>query len=287
MDLEHKAIERIKIASDMSLTYYGVPLIVMDSGGKDSAVNLALTLRAGVPFEVEHNHTTADAPQTVYHVRHTFKCLEEKGTKCKISHPLFKGQHISMWSLIPLKLMPPTRLARYCCEILKEQSGKNRLITTGVRWDESAKRKNRGIYETIEKNKEKRIILNNDNDEKRQLFENCSLKAKRVCNPIIDWKDSDVWNFIGSEKIETNPLYKCGFKRVGCIGCPIASKNRYFEFRMFPQYEKMYRSAFGRMLEMRKSAGKPTEWKTVDEVFHWWMEDKNVGGQIPMDGWEV
>ncbi len=38
MDKESKAIERIKMASEMSLGYYGKPLICTYSGGKDSTV---------------------------------------------------------------------------------------------------------------------------------------------------------------------------------------------------------------------------------------------------------
>ena len=40
MDLEKKAIERIKLASEMSLLHYGVPLVCTYSGGKDSDVVL-------------------------------------------------------------------------------------------------------------------------------------------------------------------------------------------------------------------------------------------------------
>ena len=73
-----------------------------------------------------------------------------------------------MWSLIPQKLIPPTRIVRYCCEVLKEHGGTGRMITTGIRWAESVKRKkNRGIYEKGHRDKEKRIILMNDNDDKR------------------------------------------------------------------------------------------------------------------------
>lgn len=52
MDLEQKAIERIKTASEMSLEYYKQPLICTYSGGKDSDVLLELFKRSGVPFEV-------------------------------------------------------------------------------------------------------------------------------------------------------------------------------------------------------------------------------------------
>ena len=59
MDLERKAIERVKLASEMSLRLYGRPLVVTDSGGKDSAVCREIVRRAGIPFEIHHNLTTA------------------------------------------------------------------------------------------------------------------------------------------------------------------------------------------------------------------------------------
>lgn len=87
MDLEHKSIERIKMASDMALTHYGKPIVCTYSGGKDSDVMLELFLRSGVPFEIHNSHTTVDAPQTVYHIRQKFKELENKGIKCEIERP--------------------------------------------------------------------------------------------------------------------------------------------------------------------------------------------------------
>ena len=101
MDKEKKAIERLKLASNMSLQYYEKPLIVTTSGGKDSDVCIRLALNAGIPFEVQHNLTTADAPETVYHVRNTFKRLENKGIKCSFNYPTYKGKRATMWNLIP------------------------------------------------------------------------------------------------------------------------------------------------------------------------------------------
>lgn len=279
MDKEQKAIERLKIASNMSLQYYEQPLIVTTSGGKDSDVCIQLALNAGIPFEVQHNLTTADAPETVYHVRNTFKILENKGIKCSFNYPTYKGKRATMWTLIPQKLLPPTRLMRYCCSILKEQGGKNRMITTGVRWAESIQRKKRATYELISTKKEDKILIN-DNDNTRMLFENCRLKVKRVVNPIIDWTDNDVWSYIKSENTPINPLYSCGFDRVGCIGCPMAGKKRNFEFDMYPKYKENYIRTFEKMLEERKIRGKETQWKTGQDVFDWWLEKEVIEGQI-------
>lgn len=291
MDLEQTAIERLKLASDMSLRIYKQPLIVTTSGGKDSSVCVELARRAGIPFEVMHNHTTADAPETVYFVRSEFKRLEDGGVKCNITYPVYKGKRTSMWALIRQKLVPPTRTARYCCEVLKERGNEKRFIVTGVRWDESKKRENtRGVLEIPHRKENKRIILENDNDEKRQLFETCQLKAKRVVNPIIDWTGRDVWDYILSEKIPYNPLYKEGFGRVGCILCPMAGKCvRQKELARWPKYEKLYVMAFEQMLKERKKAGKiidQTIGTTAEEVFHWWMEDGVLPGQIGFDDLE-
>ena len=292
MDKEQQAIARLKEAALMSEMYYQKPLIVTTSGGKDSDVCIALALAAGIDIEVQHNHTTADAPETVYHVRDTFKQLEDKGIKCTVNWPTYKGSPVTMWSLIPQKLMPPTRVIRYCCSILKEGGGKGRMITTGVRWAESVSRRNkRGIYETLPHDLSKKIIINNDNDDTRRLFESCKLQAKRICNPIVDWSDRDVWDYIESEKISVNPLYQCGFHRVGCIGCPLAGRRmRQFEFAHYPTYQRAYIRAFDRMLEERAACGKlDGSWRagtTGEDVFHWWMKDGVLPGQVELEGLE-
>lgn len=169
MDKEQRAIELIKMASKMSIRYYKKPIVCTYSGGKDSDVLLELFLRSGVEFEVCNSHTTADAPQTVYHIRDKFKRLEEKGIKCTIQRP-----ELSMWQLIPKKKIPPTRLMRYCCSYLKETACPNRMISTGVRWDESNDRKERGPLEIITAKKQDKIVLQHSDiheepEENRQL----------------------------------------------------------------------------------------------------------------------
>lgn len=287
MDLEQKAIKRIQLASELSLKHYEKPLVCAYSGGKDSDTLLELFKRAGVPFEAHNSHTTADAPQTVKHIQETFRELELQGIKCKIQMPTYKGEKTSMWKLIPLKLMPPTRSTRYCCQILKEQDCINRYIATGVRWAESTSRKDRAEFEkigTTKATKEKftSVMLLSDNDKKRRMTEYCMQKRKMVANPIIDWEDTDVWEYINSERIKTDILYQCGYDRVGCIGCPMASKKRWKEFADFPKYKQAYIRAFERMIAVRKAKGLKCNWETGEDVFLWWMEDENIKGQMEL-----
>lgn len=291
MDLEQKALSRLRMASEMSLQLYGLPLVVTDSGGKDSTVIRTLAARAGIPYELMHSHTTVDAPETVRFVRDTFRKVEAEGIKCSVMYPHYKGKRITMWELIVEKAIPPTRKMRYCCDVCKEQSGNQRFIVTGVRWAESATRKRkRAMLEVITKDPEKMLMLNEDNGEERRLFESCTLKGKRVCNPIIDWTDDDVWDYIHAEKITTNPLYMEGFCRVGCVGCPMAGRaTREREFARWPTYRSAYIRAFDRMIDKRRDKGKmqgKMRWgETGKDVFHWWMDDGVLPGQMEISEW--
>lgn len=274
MDIEKMAFERLRLGAETSKRMYNAPLLLCYSGGKDSDVLLQLAINSGIDFEVLHNHTTIDAPETVYHIRNTFKKLELQGIKCTIEKPTYKGERVTMWSLIPMKMFPPTRIVRYCCTVLKERGGRNRAIATGVRRAESVARSKRDIYEDYNSDKKKKIILNNDNDDKRRWFERCQKQAKTIINPIVDWNDENIKDYIQSEKIDLNPLYCEGFKRVGCVGCPMAGKHRYVEFRRYPTYKKAYIHAFDRMLSARIANEKDkTKWQTGYDVFRWWLEE--------------
>lgn len=287
-DLEQTAIERLKAASDMSLRLFEKPLVITYSGGKDSDVMLHLAEKSGIPFEALHSLTTADAPETVRHVYDTFRRLEEKGVKCTVDkHVQLDGSRVTMWNLIPRKLIPPMRIKRYCCAELKEGGGKGRFIATGVRWAESTARKRRGGLEVLTSKPQSKLILSNDNDEDRRLFETCQLKGKRVVNPIIDWKDNEVLDYAAVEKIPMNPLYCEGFHRVGCVGCPLANvKMRMMEFSRYPKIKAAYIRAFDRMNLERRKRGLPCQWQSGVDVFHWWMEDGVLPGQEVLGGFE-
>ena len=133
---EKRAIQYLKSFEPESEPYYGCY-----SGGKDSDVIRILLGLANVKFDLVHNHTTVDTPETVRYVR-------------SIPNIIIDYPEKSMWDLIVEKMFPPTRLVRYCCERLKERGGQGRVKVTGVRWEESnARKENGGLVKIIGKPK--------------------------------------------------------------------------------------------------------------------------------------
>lgn len=232
------------------------------SGGKDSVVIKALADMAGVKYDAHYSLTTVDPPELV-------RFIKDKHPDVSITKPA-----LSMWRLIEKKMIPPTRMARYCCSEMKESSGTGRITITGVRWAESARRAKNAHLITIGFGG-KETVYNDENDETRRTVENCYRTRKTLVNPIIDWEDEDVWEFIREYNIPYCPLYDEGFKRLGCIGCPL-SANMAVELNRWPTYKRAYIRAFDKMLIKRIEKGRSTgSWKTGQDVFDWWIGNKS------------
>lgn len=254
------------------------------SGGKDSDCIKILAGLAGVKYDAVHNLTTVDAPETIQYV---------KTQPDVIIRPSYDrdGKHITMWNLIVRKGTPPLRISRYCCSELKETGGKGRVTVTGVRWAESARRKaswdvvafigkpkaTQKLAEELGADysiaKQGAIVLNDDNDVNRRMVEHCYRTRKTILNPIVEWTDEDVWTFLHHYGCRSNPLYECGYARIGCIGCPMAgTRAREAEFARYPAYKQAYIRAFDKMLEKRRLDGRECfVWETGEDVFHWWI----------------
>jgi phosphoadenosine phosphosulfate reductase len=97
-------------------------------------------------------------------------------------------------------------------------------------------------------------------------------KRTFILNPIIDWKDSDIWDFIKMRKLPYNPLYDMGFKRVGCIGCPMNS-NRKKELEKNQKYKSAYIRATKKYIEYRIKKGLEIKniMETPEQFYNWWV----------------
>lgn len=247
------AIERIKTFEPKEGYYLAF------SGGKDSCVVKKLMEMAEVKFDAHYNITSVDPPELYNFIREYHPDVHRDYPRDK------DGKVITMWNLIPKNTMPPTRVVRYCCAELKETQGYGRFVVTGVRKAESVKRSHRGGVEVGNSKTGRHEIFDVDNADE-QMVRTCQLKRKRILNPIIDWNEAEVWEFIHEYEVPYCSLYDEGFKRLGCIGCPMGSvERRKREFERWPKYKEMYLRAFEKMIENR--GGELRKYHTAEE---WW-----------------
>lgn len=233
------------------------------SGGKDSCVIKKLADMARVKYDAHYTVTSVDPPEVVRFVK-SFPDVS-------FDFPTDKnGRVITMWNLLASRTTPPTRIMRYCCAELKESRGEDRFVVTGVRQDESVRRKiTRGGLELGEYKTTPRDLLDPDNPTP-EMFYHCKTYYRKVLNPIYDWTTDEVWEFIHEYGVKYCELYDQGFDRIGCIGCPMSTiEHRTWEFERYPKYRANYIRAFQRMVENHK-----TRWNSGEEVFEWWMRKR-------------
>lgn len=258
IDKVEKAIKRIQLYEPPE-GYY-----LCFSGGKDSCVIKALADMAGVKYDAHYSISSCDPPELV-------RFIKDQHPDVSLDHPRYSdGSVVTMWNLIPKKSMPPTRIVRYCCKYLKETGGKGRLKITGVRWDESVNRRKNQSEVTFTDKKTRKVIekelsdqdfqstvkggvvLRLDNRENARIVEMCYKDHTTMINPIIDWTTEEVWEFLKEYGIPYCSLYDEGFRRLGCIGCPMGSpEQRLREFERWPKYRNLYMLAFKKMIENR------------------------------------
>ncbi len=209
-----------------------------DSFGKDSCVVNRLLDMAGVKHDAHYYVTGLDAPE-----------LMKFG---KVNHPetIWEKPQVSFWKAFQTEGYP-TRLTRWCCDVLKEQHGSGRRVVMGVRWQESVGRR------------------------KRRLFEVCRHDGTRYfVNPIIDWTVKDVWDFIYSENISYCSLYDEGFTRLGCVLCPmITARKARIEAERWPKLTECWHRAFQRLWEKDRPSN--IKFKSAEHLWNYWLSRKS------------
>lgn len=232
--------------------YYGA-----FSGGKDSVVIKELAKMAGVKVRWHYNVTTIDPPEIYRFIREY--------------HPdvVWNRPPKNFFDVLADDRGYPTRLVRWCCDVFKHKASVGKTAILGVRWAESARRLN--SWKQFQK-------WGKGDDE------------GYVVNPIVDWSDANVWRFILDEGLPYCCLYDEGFKRLGCVGCPMSGRKGVAKgFARWPQYERAWRRAFHRLWDRRlgtvitRGGRKGRPWPglgptiaNADQLFDWWKSHESA-----------
>jgi len=242
-----KAIMLIQTFEGQALAKHPSGYYVAFSGGKDSVVLARLFEMSGVKFQLHYNNTTIDPPELYRFMRKEYP------------QTIWHNSGKSLPLYMATKGTPPTRLIRWCCEKYKEHGGDGYIRSTGVRATESPRRK--GLW--------------------REVSVDRYTKDHILC-PILYWTDDDIWTFIRQNSIPYCSLYDEGFKRLGCVGCPMSSRRRQ-DFERWPRYERLWKRGFQNLWDKHKGVpcknGNPRfieRFNSVEEFWSWWMEEKNV-----------
>lgn len=236
------------------------------SGGKDSVVCYDLLKRSGVPFTAHYSSTTIDPPDLLRFI--------------KINYPdviwhyaQYMKKPTNFYKLVERKGLP-LRTIRWCCRIFKEQIGYGHFMIDGVRSAESINRSKRLKFEYFLNKwyhyKYKDVDI--DIDSLNILVS--KLKAKKILHIIFDWSDSDVWEYIRTLSVPYCDLYDHGYKRIGCVGCPMAPRDKIIkEFNDYPIIKNNYLKAI-RACMINKHFY--SNFADPAEVLDWWISKKSI-----------
>ena len=244
VELLRKA-EKLALAYDEENEYY-----LAFSGGKDSQCLYHVAKLAGVRFKAHMNLTSIDPPEVIRFVKREYPDVE-----------LVKPKK-SIFQFAVEKQILPTMRVRWCCAEYKETAGAGKVTLIGIRRAESARRAKRneveidsrkfsGDLEGLEeyrktRNRDKRgrkpkgnrevTIVNADGERVLGCIRG---KESLLISPIIDWTDDEVWEFLGALGVEHCELYDEGWRRIGCIGCPMSShKQKMIENARYPHVRR-------------------------------------------------
>lgn len=239
IELMQKA-EKLALAYDKDNGYF-----LAFSGGKDSQCLYHMAQLAGVKFKAHMSLTSIDPPEVIKFVRANYKDVEMIKPKDSIFNIAVKLKNL------------PTMKMRWCCAEFKEQAGSGKATLIGIRKQESTRRSRRnevevsshkfsGNIEQLDKFREER---NKRKSSKAITIVNATGERTLGCihgketlliSPILEWSESDVWEFLNQVVCVPHcELYDNGFKRIGCLLCPMSNpRQKQFEIKKYPHIKK-------------------------------------------------
>ncbi len=231
------------------------------SGGKDSQVLYHLVKLSGVKAKTHMNLTSVDPPEVIRFVKTQYPDVE-----------LIKPQ-MSIYEMAKRKHILPTRRFRWCCAEYKEINGAGKVTLIGIRREESGRRaKRQEVFSKI-KGKINEETFDQWSEHEEQMVACVKGKDKILVSPIIHWTEKDVWEFLNVNGIPYCELYDQGYKRIGCICCPMSGYRRIKkEIERWPHVKKNWIKTIQWLKENGHDAYPEINSETN---FRWWISGKS------------
>ena len=288
--MEH-TIELLQKAERLALTYDKEDgFYLAFSAGKDSQALYHMAELAGVKFKGHVNWTSVDPPQVIRFKRKYYpEVVEHKPEKSIYDLAIDRG------------ILPSMRI-RWCCADLKESAGAGKVTLIGIRAEESTRRAKRHEVEVSDKRfsgnldefeqwrkaeiakREERLIKKMKREGKKVNEDEFSLQSDNevrcingkdsiLVSPIFNWTKRDVWTFLNEVvRVPHCELYDQGYKRIGCILCPMAQhRQKVRELKDFPHVKRGWIRAI-----------KAIRAGVFERGFMWWnLPDNGAKGNYP------
>lgn len=164
----------------------GKKVLVAFSGGKDSQCCFHLCRDAGVEFSAQYSITRFEPPELIQFIRENYPDVTFRRA--------YRRSLVEEIGDVGL----PNRWMRWCCKAKHIKTPGYDITVVGVRAAESARRA-----------------------ENWRTFGRKRDGEWYVC-PIFDWTDADVWEYLNGKGLPHCCLYDEGFRRIGCVCCPLS-----------------------------------------------------------------
>lgn len=235
------------------------------SGGKDSQALYHIAKMAGVKFHAYFAPTSVDPPELIMFIRRNYPDVEFMTLKESIYKAAVSMRHQTM----------PTRIMRWCCEEFKEVYGAGTVTLIGIRREESVKRSKRNEVEVSSRKFSENFDQFSEHEEK--MITCVGGNDKILVSPMLDWTEEDVWDFLNSQGIEHCELYDLGYKRIGCILCPMGNlKQKMRDMRRYPHAIRKWMEVVDTCKNAYWSERKDFQGLTTRELFKYWISGLSI-----------
>ena len=181
----------------------------------------------------------------------------------------------NIFEMAKKKRILPTMIRRWCCAEFKERQGAGKVTLIGIRHEESSRRAARNEVEVSSRKFSENFDQFSEHQE--QMVTCVSGRDKILLSPILHWTEEEVWDFLNSSGVPHCELYDRGYRRIGCIMCPMSTmRQKLREMEEYPHVLRKWCQTIEWLDEHVWKYNEKIENITLRDRIHWWISGLNL-----------